>query len=236
MRPHRRQPTRLPHPWDSPGKNTGVDWHFLLQCMKEKTESEVAQSCPTLSNPMDCSPPGSSIHGIFQARVLEWGGIAFSAMPLDSPLKILAHWLSVGNWPSDMSPLLPPGASLWNKAKFPFLQPSSSSIGFPLVSSQAPALPYCQSPFLSLLDYCDCFPCIISNPFVIPSNLLSTYQPEESLPHASLITFSSHTCSKSFPAFWLFLVKRCVLYLCTSNGSRELESSLLELCVLSSEE
>ena len=65
-------------PWDSPGKNTGVGCHFLLQCMKEKSESEVAQSCPTPRDPMDCSPPGSSIHGIFQARVLEWGATAFS--------------------------------------------------------------------------------------------------------------------------------------------------------------
>ena len=76
-RPHRWQPTRLPHPWDSPGKNTGVGCHFLLQCMKGKSESEVAQSCPTLSDPMDCSLPGSSVHGIFQARLLEWGAIAF---------------------------------------------------------------------------------------------------------------------------------------------------------------
>ena len=74
----RRQPTRLPCPWDSPGKNTGVGCHFLLQCMKVKRESEVAQSCPILSDPMDCGPPGSSVHGIFQARVLEWGAIAFS--------------------------------------------------------------------------------------------------------------------------------------------------------------
>ena len=78
VRPHRRQPTRLPRPWDSPGKNTGVGCHCLLQCMKVKSESEVAQSCPTLSNPMDRSFPGSSIHGIFQARVLECGAIAFS--------------------------------------------------------------------------------------------------------------------------------------------------------------
>ena len=78
MRPHRRQPTRLPCPWDSPGKNTGVGCHFLLQCMKVKSEREVAQSCPTLSDPMDWGLPGSSIHGIFQARVLEWGAIAFS--------------------------------------------------------------------------------------------------------------------------------------------------------------
>ena len=78
VRPHRWQPTRLPPPWDSPGKNTGVGCHFLLQCVKVKSESEVTQSCPVLSDPMDCSQPGSSIHGIFQARVLEWGAIAFS--------------------------------------------------------------------------------------------------------------------------------------------------------------
>ena len=76
--PHRRQPTGLPHPWDSPGKNTGVGCHFLLQCMKVKSESEVAQSCPTLSDHVNCSLPGSSVHGIFQARVLEWVAIAFS--------------------------------------------------------------------------------------------------------------------------------------------------------------
>ena len=73
VRPQRRQPTRLPHPWDSPGKNTGVGCHFFLQCIKVKSESEVMQSCPTLRDPMDCSLPGSSIHRIFQARVLEWG-------------------------------------------------------------------------------------------------------------------------------------------------------------------
>ena len=73
VRPHRWQPTRLLCPWDSPGKNTGVGCHFLLQCRKVKSESEVAQLCPTLRDPMDCSLPGSSIHGIFQARVLEWG-------------------------------------------------------------------------------------------------------------------------------------------------------------------
>ena len=78
VRPHRRQPMRPRRPWDSPGKNTGVGCHFLLQCMKGKSESEVAQSCPTLNDPMDCSLPGSSVHGIFQARVLEWGAIAFS--------------------------------------------------------------------------------------------------------------------------------------------------------------
>ena len=77
VRLHRRQPTRLPGPWNSPGKNTGVGCHFLLQCIKVKSESEIAQSCPTLCDPRDCSLPGSSIHGIFQARVLEWGAITF---------------------------------------------------------------------------------------------------------------------------------------------------------------
>ena len=86
---HRWQPTRLPHPWDFQGKNTGVGCQFLLQCVKVKIESEVIQSCPTLSDPMDCSPPGSSIHGIFQTRVLEWGAIAFSVRRADSLEKTL---------------------------------------------------------------------------------------------------------------------------------------------------
>ena len=84
VRPHRRQPRRIPHLWDSPGKNTGVCCHFLLQCMKVKSECEVAQSCPTLSDPMDCSLPGSSVHGIFQARVLEW----FASYKKDSTLSL----------------------------------------------------------------------------------------------------------------------------------------------------
>ena len=88
VQPHRWQPTRLHHPWDSPGKNTGVGCHFLLQCMKVKSENEVAQLCPTLCNSMDYSLPGSSIHGIFQARVLEWGAIAFSNFPSMSILSL----------------------------------------------------------------------------------------------------------------------------------------------------
>ena len=87
VRPHRRQPTRLPRSWDSPGKNTGVGCHCLLQCMKMKSESEVAQLCPTLSDPMDCSLPGSSAHGIFEARMLEWGAIAFSLERLRPSLR-----------------------------------------------------------------------------------------------------------------------------------------------------
>ena len=94
VRPHRRQPTRPRRPWDSPGKNTGVGCHFLLQCMKVNSESEVAQSCPTLSDPMDCSLPGSSVHGIFQARVLEWGAIAFSLFKFSSSLMLLQSQFS----------------------------------------------------------------------------------------------------------------------------------------------
>ena len=78
VRPHRWQPTRLPHPWDSLGKNTGVGCHFFLQCMKEISKNEVTQSCPTLSDRMVCSPPDSSVHGILQARILEWVAISSS--------------------------------------------------------------------------------------------------------------------------------------------------------------
>ena len=90
VQPQRRQPTRLPRPWDSPGKNTGVGCNFLLQCMKVKSEREVAQVVylkVIQSDPMDCSLPGSSVHGIFQARVLEWGAIAFSQVNSSKHLK-----------------------------------------------------------------------------------------------------------------------------------------------------
>ena len=93
---HRQQPTRLPRPWDSPGKNTGVGCHFPLQYTKVKSESEVAQLYPTLSDPMDCSLPGSSIHGIFQARVLEWGVIALS--DFHALEKEMATYSSVLAW------------------------------------------------------------------------------------------------------------------------------------------
>ena len=96
--PHRRQPTRLRCPWDSSGKNTGVGCHFLLQCAKVKSEREVAQSCPTLCDPMDCSLPGSSVHGIFQARVLEWGATAFSHYLLRSQFVILPPKPSLGHF------------------------------------------------------------------------------------------------------------------------------------------
>ena len=103
VRPHRRQPTRLPRPWDSPGKNTAVGCHFLLRCMKVKSEREVAQSCPTLSDPMDCSLPGSSFHGIFQARVLEWGAtqyplnICFSSISNHSAILLGSPESMTGN-------------------------------------------------------------------------------------------------------------------------------------------
>ena len=111
VQPHRRQPTRLPRPWGSPGMNTGVGCHFLLQCMKVKSESEVTQLCPTLSNPMDCSLPCSSVHGIFQARVLEWGAIAlqnsaytilpYRAMMINDQLYLyinMCEWLEYRDW------------------------------------------------------------------------------------------------------------------------------------------
>ena len=104
VRPHRRQSTRLRRPWDSPGKNIGVGCHFLLQCMKVKSESEVAQSCPTLRDPMDYSLPGSCTHGIFQARVLEWVAIAFSWFPVKSMQKL--SWVSIQNEYFHYSPFL----------------------------------------------------------------------------------------------------------------------------------
>ena len=100
VRPHRRQPTRLPRPGDFPGKSTGVECHCLLQCMKVKSESEVAQLCPTHSNPMGCSLPGSSVPGIFQGRVLEWDAIAFSsAWKWKVKVKLLSRaWLLATPW------------------------------------------------------------------------------------------------------------------------------------------
>ena len=106
VRPQRRQPTRLPHPWDSPGKNTGMGCHFLLQCMKVKSESEVAQSCPTLRDPMDCSLPGSSIHGIFQARVLECGAIAFSTSIMEK-VQLAEDWWILRTPPSNSKVRIP---------------------------------------------------------------------------------------------------------------------------------
>ena len=113
VQPHRRQPIRLRCPWDSPGKDTGVGCHFLLQCMKEKNESEVAQSCPTLSDPMDCMQPTRLLRPwIFQARVQEWGAIAFSCLGY--------IWvLESGLCPCCYLPKCPAGGSLSQKESVP---------------------------------------------------------------------------------------------------------------------
>ena len=104
VRPHRWQPTRLSRPWDSPGKNTGVGCHFLLQCMKVKSGSEVAQSCLTLSDPMDCSLPGSSIPGFLQARILEWVAISFSkSLYIENPKESSRKLLELTNEYSKVS-------------------------------------------------------------------------------------------------------------------------------------
>ena len=104
--PNRWPPTRLLCPWDSPGKNTGMGCHFLLQCMKVESESEVTQSYPTLRNPMGCSPPGSSVPGILQVRTLEWVAISFSSewkwkvkVKSLSPVLLLATpWTAAEYW------------------------------------------------------------------------------------------------------------------------------------------
>ena len=128
VRPHRRQPTRLPRPWDSPGKNTGVGCHFLLQCMKVKSESEVAQSCPTLSDPVDGSLPSSSIHGIFQARVLEWGATTF--FPLSSQLSFITFKVSFFKFDSPIHLEFVWMHSVWNGPKFTFFLFFSNGYSF----------------------------------------------------------------------------------------------------------
>ena len=154
VRPHRRWPTRLPRPWDSPGKNTGVGCHFLLQCMKGKSESEVAQSCLTLRDPMVCSLPGSSVHGIFQARVLVWGAIAFSNYTANQwqkwhsnpmyifsfPPRIISHLLLSPAFPSLIEiPLL-------SSSSFCEVLGSISALSFLLIVLSIPVpVTYCSS-------------------------------------------------------------------------------------------
>ena len=149
MRPHRLQPTRLPRPWDSSGKNTGVGCHFLLQCIKVKTESEVAQSCPTLSDPIDCSPPGSSVHGIFQEY---WSG-----MPLPSPSimlednKIVFILVGENGWRilNYSSISLPSGSTR---------QPITRQIKFSLISLNLSSLIYgIKEVRIRLIDFLDLF-------------------------------------------------------------------------------
>ena len=121
VRPHRRQPTRLPHPWDSPGKNAGVGCHLLLQYMKVKSESEVAHSYPTPSDPLDCSLPGSSIHGICQARVLVWVAIAFSKIQYSCSQN--HRRIYYRNWPADIK--LHTGIQKCKAAKVALIQKSN---------------------------------------------------------------------------------------------------------------
>ena len=156
MRPHRRQPTRFPRPWDSPGKNTGVGCHFLLQWVKVKRESEVAQSFLTLSDPMDCSIPGSSAHGIFQARVLEWDAIAFSVpyatssyIPPNHPLypsKILTKKIQVQIHTNTHTHNLP--GNFWSSLLKVTTEKSSSSVQF----SHSVMLTFCDSMDWSIPD------------------------------------------------------------------------------------
>ena len=140
VQPHRRQPTRPRCPWDSPGKNTGVGCHFLLQCMKVKSESEGAQSCPTLSDPMDCSLPGSSVHGIFQARVLEWGAIAFSLGLI--PTKKQIHFSGNSSSPLSlwgtvsMAVISPPGDAVWSSFFLHFISPTTLVLQYGKLLSQ----------------------------------------------------------------------------------------------------
>ena len=118
VRPYRWQPNRLPHPWDSPGKNTEVGCHFLLQCRKVKSESEVIQSCLSLSDPMDCSPQGSSIHGIFQTRVLEWVAIAFSRKTVWKFLNKTRNKTTM--WPKNSTARhIPWGKQNWRRHMYP---------------------------------------------------------------------------------------------------------------------
>ena len=127
VRPHRWQPTRLPPPWDSPGKNTGVGCHFLLQCMKGKSESDATQLCPTLRDPMDCCLPGSSAHGIFQARVLEWFAIVFSKFSNEVMGKKLNVTSPKAFWQLSMCSK---GALITELSQFCLHQYSSSSGSF----------------------------------------------------------------------------------------------------------
>ena len=155
VRPHRRQPTRLPRPWDSPGKNTEVGCRFLLQCVKVKSESEVAQSCLTLSDPMDCSPPGSSVHGIFQARVLEWVAIAFSLYQIPKLFLCFFFWLYL--------------VSQVRKSSFTY---SASPLLYPVIIYYASK--YIWSPFFSLFFHsslshpCFCLPGLLHKVLVSP--------------------------------------------------------------------
>ena len=144
LKPCRWQPTRLPRPWDSPGKNTGVGCHFLLQCMKVKSESGVAQSCPTLCNPMDCSPPVSSVHEVLQTRILEWVAMLFSrgsSWPGIEHPSLLSPTLQAGSLP-----LAPPRKPLMKYILREIIQLKFSTCYFLLY-----LVPCCQSRYKILI-------------------------------------------------------------------------------------
>ena len=131
VRPHREQLTRLPCPWDSPGKNTGVGCHFLVQCVKSKTE--VIQSCLTLSDPMDCSLLGSSVHGIFQAKALEWLSIAFRLLLIQyvcSNKFLSSYWQYIVSSPFHCSLGIWVHHTHWIKNLKPLLLAENTELGF----------------------------------------------------------------------------------------------------------
>ena len=132
---HRRQPTRLPRPWDSPPKNTGVGCHFLLQCMKVKSESEVTESCPTLSDPMDCSPPSSSVHGIFQGSTVTSFSSCLQSFPTLGSFPISQFFPSGSQSIGASASVLPMNIWLGIESGSPGLEGGFSTTGLPGKSS-----------------------------------------------------------------------------------------------------
>ena len=200
VQPHRRQPTRLPHPWDSLGKNTGMGCHFLLQCMKVKSQSEVAKSCLTLSDPMDCSLPGSSVHGIFQARVLEWGAIAFSS----DPLQLSKSWQNHHIWEVC-------SANWWDTMKIATPAASIGQQKGPNSSQQCPTT--CHTINISKVEQIRpqsfCLICHIHltshQPTTTPSSILTTF----CRGNASTTSRRQNMLSKSSlnPEAWIFMLQ-----------------------------
>ena len=184
VRPHRQQPTSFPHPWDSPGKNTGVGCHFLLQCMKVKSESEVAQSCLTLCGPMDCSTPGLPVHHQlpeFTQSHSHWVGDAIQpSHPLSScssPALNLSQHQGLFQWASSSHQV----AKVWN---FSFsISPFSEYSGlisfrrdwFDLLAAQGALKSFlqCYSSKASILWYSAFFMVQLSHPYVITGKTIA---------------------------------------------------------------
>ena len=150
MRPHRQQPTRLRRPWDSPRKNTGVGCHFLLHCVEVKGESEVAQSRPTRGDPMDCSPPGSSILGF--SRQEYWSGLPLPSPEERSLVFLILLFSSISlhcSLRKVFSSLL---AILWNSA-FRWVYLSFSPLPYAFLFSAI-----CKTSSTTILPFCTFFP------------------------------------------------------------------------------